>query len=211
MAYLGDQPELLRRLGLVVDLKVDDLVRLSAAKELHAELDLQGFQGLSDPIVTPVVRDNTNLLTIPATGDWQGGGLTLGDGERFGVLILDADGSALKRLFAGAGLKQVLPVGCGRSAFQVLHRPLAWAPLAKPFSTRHEAIRKQWRSTKPRLATVSGHGAYSRCDLSRISQERPVDHADRGGTPMIEALAAVLAFTSIGIFLAHAFDAYRTR
>ena len=115
------------------------------------------------------------------------------------------------RLFAGAGLKQVLPVGCGRSAFQVLHRPLAWAPLAKPFSTRHEAIRKQWRSTKPRLATVSGHGAYSRYDLSRISQERPVDHADRGGTPMIEALAAVLAFTSIGIFLAHAFDAYRTR
>jgi hypothetical protein len=58
---------------------------------------------------------------------------------------------------------------------------------------------------------VSGHGSSSQRDLSRISQECPVDHTDRGGTPMIEALAAVLAFISIGILLAHAFDAYRTR
>jgi hypothetical protein len=96
VAYLGDQPELLRRLGLVIDLRVDDLARLSAAKELHAELDLQGFQSLSDPIRTPVVRDGSKLLTVPATDDWQVGGLTLGDAQRFGVLILDADGSALK-------------------------------------------------------------------------------------------------------------------
>ena len=96
VAYLGDQPELLRRLGLVIDLKVDDLARLSAAQELHAELDLQGFQSLGDPVLTPIVRDGSNILTIPATGDWQGGGLTLGDAQRFGVLILDADGSALK-------------------------------------------------------------------------------------------------------------------
>jgi hypothetical protein len=58
---------------------------------------------------------------------------------------------------------------------------------------------------------VSGHGSYSQCDLSRVSQERPVDQTDRGGTPMTEMLAAVLVFISIGIFLAHAFDAYRTR
>ncbi len=45
---------------------------------------------------TPVVRDGSNLLTIPATDDWQVGGLRLGDAQRFGVLILDADGSALK-------------------------------------------------------------------------------------------------------------------
>ena len=44
--YLGDQPELLRRLGLVIDLKVDDLARLSAATEVFAELALPGFPGV---------------------------------------------------------------------------------------------------------------------------------------------------------------------
>ena len=94
--YLGDQPELLRRLGLVIDLKVDDLARLSAATELFAELALPGFPGVTDQIRTPVARDGSNLLTVPATGDWQNGGLKLGDAQRFGVMILDGDGSALK-------------------------------------------------------------------------------------------------------------------
>jgi hypothetical protein len=96
VAYLGDQPELLRRLGLVIDLKVDDLARLAAASELYAEIDLHGFSGVTDQIRTPVHRDGTNLLTVPVTDDWQDGGLKLGDAERFAVLILDADGSALK-------------------------------------------------------------------------------------------------------------------
>jgi hypothetical protein len=141
-------------------------------------------------------------------------------------------GRAIARLagLRGAGLKQIQPVGCGRSSSKCcIARSLGRAgrecavsmhrasdrnrnpPLAKPFSTRHEAIRKQWRSSRPRLATGSGHGSYSQCDLSRISQERAVDQADRGGTPMTETLAAVLVFISIGIFLAHAFDAYRMR
>lgn len=96
VAYLGDQPELLRRLGLVIDLKVGDLARLAASSELYAELDLQGFSGAGDPIRTPVRRVGTNLLTIPASDEWQDGGLKLGDANRFAVLILDADGSALK-------------------------------------------------------------------------------------------------------------------
>ena len=96
VGYLGDQPELLRRLGLVIDLQVGDLARLAAAGELYAEIDLHGFSGVTDQIHTPVHRDGTNLLTVPATGDWQDGGLKLGDAERFAVLILDADGSALK-------------------------------------------------------------------------------------------------------------------
>jgi hypothetical protein len=96
VAYLGDQPELLRRLGLVIDLKVNDLARLAAASELYAELDLRGISGVIDPIRTPVKRVGTNLLTVPASDDWQNGGLKLGNADRFAVLILDADGSALK-------------------------------------------------------------------------------------------------------------------
>jgi hypothetical protein len=96
VAYLGDQPELLRRLGLVIDLQVDDLSRLAAASELHAEIDLPGFPGTADQLRTPVSRDGSNLLTVPVTDDWQDGALKLGDAKRFAVLILDADGSALK-------------------------------------------------------------------------------------------------------------------
>ena len=51
---------------------------------------------MTDQIRTPVARDGSNLLTVPATGDWQNGGLKLGDAQRFGVMILDGDGSALK-------------------------------------------------------------------------------------------------------------------
>ncbi|MEA2864106.1 MAG: hypothetical protein QOC84_2062 [Bradyrhizobium sp.] len=96
VAHLGDQPELLRRLGLVIDLQVGDLARLAAASELYAEIDLPGFPGMADQIHTPVRRDGTNLLTVPVTDDWQDGGLKLGDANRFAVLILDPDGSALK-------------------------------------------------------------------------------------------------------------------
>jgi hypothetical protein len=84
-------------------------------------------------------------------------------------------------------------------------------PFTKPFSTRREAIRKQCRPSLAALATGCCHGSFPQCDLSRISEERPVNHADRGGTPMTETMAAVLVFISIGIFLAHAYDAYRMR
>ena len=65
VAYLGDQPELLRRLGLVIDLKVDDLARLSAARNCPLNSTLPGFQAWLTTIRTPVVRDGSNLLTFP--------------------------------------------------------------------------------------------------------------------------------------------------
>lgn len=47
--------------------------------------------------------------------------------------------------------------------------------------------------------------------LPRVSQARPSRHFNLGRKAMIEVITALLAFISIGIFLAHAFDAYRLR
>jgi hypothetical protein len=48
-------------------------------------------------------------------------------------------------------------------------------------------------------------------DLSAIPQGRYRGFDKRLGTAMIEAATALLAFLSVGVFLAHAFDAYRMR
>ena len=47
--------------------------------------------------------------------------------------------------------------------------------------------------------------------LPRVSQARPSRHANTGRKAMTEVVTAILVFVSIGIFLAHAFDAYRLR
>jgi hypothetical protein len=47
--------------------------------------------------------------------------------------------------------------------------------------------------------------------LSRISQACPFRHGNTGRKAMTEVVTAFLIFVSIGIFLAHAFDAYRLR
>jgi hypothetical protein len=47
--------------------------------------------------------------------------------------------------------------------------------------------------------------------LSPFPQGRPPWHGGNpGSAPMIEIVTALLAFLSIGVFVAHAFDAYRT-
>jgi hypothetical protein len=47
--------------------------------------------------------------------------------------------------------------------------------------------------------------------LSRISQACPFRHGNTGRKAMTEVVTAFLIFVSIGVFLAHAFDAYRLR
>ena len=48
-------------------------------------------------------------------------------------------------------------------------------------------------------------------DLPAIPQGRSRGFDKRLGKAMIEAATALLAFLSVGVFLAHAFDAYRMR
>jgi hypothetical protein len=55
------------------------------------------------------------------------------------------------------------------------------------------------------------HGRHPQRDLPPFPQGRPLGHGgDPGSAPMIEIVTALLAFLSISVFLAHAFDAYRT-
>jgi hypothetical protein len=94
VAHLADQPALLRRLGLVIDLKVDDLAALAAAAQLRAVAPIEGLAVIRP--ITPVTHAGDLLLTKPRGDDWQSGCLALGDGKRFSTLTLDTDGAALK-------------------------------------------------------------------------------------------------------------------
>ena len=47
--------------------------------------------------------------------------------------------------------------------------------------------------------------------LPAISQIRSFGHGEPGRTAVIEMMAALLGFLSVGLFVAHAFDAYRLR
>ncbi len=95
VAHYSDQPELLRRLGLVIDLKVADLALLAKAKELTAEL-LIDVPATAIASRTPIERRGSRLLTRPRGPDWDGGRLRLGDEKSFAALTMDSDGAALK-------------------------------------------------------------------------------------------------------------------
>ncbi|MEO7067717.1 MAG: hypothetical protein ABI114_12455, partial [Rhodanobacter sp.] len=95
-ALLGDHSELLRRLGLVVDLRVTDPARLRKSRWLSAQVLVGKRQ---DACRSPRVRCHVAgdaLVSTPAGADWVDGALRLGDEKRFSVLTLDTDGSALK-------------------------------------------------------------------------------------------------------------------
>ncbi len=95
-AAVGDHSELLRRLGLVVDLRVAEPARLRSSQWLAARLTLAGDRA---PFRSPRTRCHVSgdaLVSTPAGSDWLDGALRVGDSQRFSVLTLDSDGSALK-------------------------------------------------------------------------------------------------------------------
>ena len=96
LTLLGDQPALLRRLGLIVDLQVKDLARLRKAQWLTASIVFpKGDFTLTTRVRCRAVGDN--LVTIGLDGgDWRDGALRIGDTKRYAVLDLDPDASALK-------------------------------------------------------------------------------------------------------------------
>ncbi|QEW03478.1 hypothetical protein [Microbacterium lushaniae] len=97
LAMVGDHPELMRMLGLVVDLEVDDLAGLSQSTVLSATITVPTLPAdacRSPRVQVRAARDGA-LLTVPASDQWQDGALALG-GPTFTVLDLEADGTALK-------------------------------------------------------------------------------------------------------------------
>jgi hypothetical protein len=83
----------------------------------------------------------------------------------------------------------------------------------KPFLAVREALRKQTAITvEPVERTRLDHvGISTQPHLPPISQACPSRHDNTGRKAMTEVVTAFLIFVSIGVFLAHAFDAYRLR
>ena len=79
--------------------------------------------------------------------------------------------------------------------------------------TCREAFRKQTAATVVTAGqTGLDHvGISPQLHLPRISPACPFGHGNTGRKAMTEVVTAFLIFVSIGVFLAHAFDAYRLR
>lgn len=100
LSLVNDHPELLRALGLVIDLQVAaaDLPRLRSAQWLKASVNLPApFDKAALPSNRTLCKvAGSALVTVPAGEDIRDGRLRLGDEKRFSVLDLDPDASALK-------------------------------------------------------------------------------------------------------------------
>jgi hypothetical protein len=95
VSLLGDHPGVLRRLGLVIDLRVTDLDRLAQSQFLRATLTFN--DGLTNRSPETSVQVVGSDMVVPSTSEeWSAGRLRLGNEELYQVLDMDADGSALK-------------------------------------------------------------------------------------------------------------------
>jgi hypothetical protein len=94
---LGDLSPLLRQLGLIIDLQVDDPSMLPGVTEISASIFVPGLDNpiLTQPRTACVVQGH-GFWAGSASGDHHRGMLRLGDEERFRVLDVDPDASALK-------------------------------------------------------------------------------------------------------------------
>jgi len=95
-AMAGDHPPLVRALGLVIDLKVADPDRLRSSRWLSAAIVVDGDRGACRLTRTRCRDVGDDLVTIAETPDWIDGMARLGDEERFALLDLEADGTAIK-------------------------------------------------------------------------------------------------------------------
>jgi hypothetical protein len=99
-ALLAGSSRLLRWLGLVVDLRVDDLEALRTARWIRGRIEIEGLGAGSGPEREPRTachaRGATGFFATPAGDDWSDGWLRLNHPDgRFTVLDLDPDASAL--------------------------------------------------------------------------------------------------------------------
>ena len=91
----GDHPALLRKLGLVIDLRVRDTTRLATSTWLEGSVEVPDAECLTTRTLCRRTADGS-LVTVGRSEDWRDGALLLGREDRFEVLDVDADGSALK-------------------------------------------------------------------------------------------------------------------
>lgn len=94
-AAAGNTPALARRLGFVLDLKVDDPATLVGATEVTCEVTIPGVEKLLSPVTRCAVDGDRFMATNGADGRWESGLLTVGRPE-YRVLDLDPDAAGLK-------------------------------------------------------------------------------------------------------------------
>lgn len=96
-SLLGDLSPLLRRLGLIIDVRVDDVTLLAGLTEISASLDVPGLSNPvgSQPRIACVVN-GTSFAAGSGTGDYTQGMVRLGNEDSFTVLDLDPDAQGLK-------------------------------------------------------------------------------------------------------------------
>lgn len=94
---LGDLSPLLRRLGLIIDLRIDDPALLVGLSWIQAEIvvpELANPVGHQPRVACKVV--GTTFSATSTSGDYEVGMVRLGDEKRFTVLDVDPDASGLK-------------------------------------------------------------------------------------------------------------------
>ncbi|MCS5733440.1 hypothetical protein [Herbiconiux daphne] len=100
VGFAGDHPDLLRRLGLVLDLRVADPGRLAGSQWIAAVVAVAGDESLSrSPRTLVRLLDDGSLIAEPdaaRSAEWSDGRSALGNPEAFALMTVDPDGSALK-------------------------------------------------------------------------------------------------------------------
>ncbi len=91
---------LARMLGLVVDVRVDDLEALRAAGSIRCDVIVDGAEEYLSP-ETVCTTAGSRFLAVAQTDKWRAGRLGLGDPARYRVMDLDPDA-------AGLALEQLL-------------------------------------------------------------------------------------------------------
>jgi hypothetical protein len=95
VSLLADHPGILRRVGLVIDLKVADLQALTKSTWIQARITTEtGVVSSTARTACEVVGED--MVTVSGSDLWVAGKLRVGDADQFAVLDLDADGAALK-------------------------------------------------------------------------------------------------------------------
>lgn len=97
LGLIGDLSPLLRSLGLIIDLVVDDLSEIVGLTSLSAQVAVAELDNpVSEQPRTRCRVQGAHFTVVSDSGRWDGGMLRLGDEELFTLLQLDPDAEALK-------------------------------------------------------------------------------------------------------------------
>ena len=174
---VGDHPALLRRLGLV-----DRPPGRRRGPAAHERLAVGSGSSTGDTKAgrltagSAVQRLATPTSPCPETSDWHHGRLRLGDTERFEVLDIDPDGSALKLDRFVWTLPRLVTVEKNGD-------PIHAAPPALRSSGLHGRAHRKAQELRPRIAGASCRRSYGpACLPSARPRTSPAACASRSGT-----------------------------